>query len=103
MPRAKQEEMPIEGPGVSLPRFKDIDRLADQFHDKLEERATISEEITKIEGRLIDKMKEHELTHYRYRDQEVIYKPGKVHVKVKAVKAQAAATEITDDSEPPGE
>lgn len=99
MARPKQEEIPMEGPGVSVPRYKDIDRLADQYHDKLEERSTISEEITKLEGKLADKMNEYQLQKYRYRDQEVILKPGKTHVKVKAVKAEGAEANGADDSE----
>lgn len=91
--------MPIEGPGVSLPRFKDIDRIADQFHDLLEERATLSESITKTEAKLIEKMQEHDLTKYRYRDQEVVYKPGKIHVKIKAVKSAGVETEPPTESE----
>lgn len=99
--RPEQSEMPIEGPGVSPVRYKDIDRLADQYHDKLEERSTISEEITKLEGKLADKMNEYQIMKYRYRDQEVILKPGKTHVKVKAVKAEGVTA--NGDSEAPRE
>lgn len=93
MPKPVQSEIPIEGPGVSVPRFKDIDRLADQYREKLEESATIAGEKTKLEKRLIDAMQEHGLTKYKYRDQEVIYKPGIVHVKIKAVKAEGSRDE----------
>lgn len=91
----------MEGPGVSPVRYKDLDRLSDQFQDKKEERSEMSEEITKLEQRICDKMQEYNLTKYRYRDQEVIYKPGKIHIKIKTVKAEGATA--NGDSEPPTE
>ena len=100
MPKPVQSEIPIEGPGVSVPRYKDIDRLADSFADKCEERASISEEITKLEGRLIDAMQEHGLTTYKYRDMQVVYKPGIVHVKVVAAKPEkGSAVENENDGD----
>lgn len=80
----------MEGPGVSLPKHPDIDRLADKLDGLLEDRSEISTKITDAEGRLIEKMEEHGLQKYRYRDKEVIYKPGKKHAKVKCVKAEGA-------------
>lgn len=97
--RPEQSEIPMEGPGVSPVRYKDLDRLSDQFQDKKEERSLMSEEITKIEQLICDKMQEYGLTKYRYRDQEVIYKPGKIHIKIKTVKAEGAEANGVDDSE----
>lgn len=104
MPRQKAEpqELPaMTGPGVEQPKFKDIDRAADSLHDLLEERAKISENITSHEKKVAEKMGEHGLTRYVYRDQEVILKPGKTHIKIKTVKASGvdgeSAVDITDD------
>lgn len=101
MPRARQSEMPIEGPGVSVPRIAAIDRLADQLDDVLEEKATLATKVTELEGKLIEKMEEHGLKKYRYRDREVIYKPGKIHVKLKTVKNEGKDSE--GGEEPPTE
>ena len=96
MPRAKQEEMPIEGPGVSVPRYRDIDRLADEFHELLTERAETSEKIGTVEKKILEKMAEKGLTTYKYRDQQVIFKAGKSHIKIKTIKADADKAELEE-------
>lgn len=103
MPRPKQSELPVEGPGVSVPRVAAIDRLADELDELLDDRSSISEKVTKIEGKLIEKMEEHGLKKYKYRDREVIYKPGKIHVKIKAVKAAGKDGDSSTSEEPPVE
>lgn len=104
MPRPKQDEMPISGPGVDVPRHKDIDRLADKFVDLLDERSTLSTEIGQTEAKLKEKLKEKGLTKYRYRDQEVVYKPGKDHVKIKTIKADSTGNGQAElGEEPPTE
>ena len=96
MPRAKQEEMPIEGPGVSVPRYRDIDRLADEFHELLTERAEISEKIGTVEKKILEKMVEKGLTSYKYRDQQVVFKVGKNHIKIKTIKADTDKAELEE-------
>lgn len=83
----------MQGPGVEVPKFKDIDRLADRFETKLEERSKISEDITELEKKIAEAMETHGITKYRYRDQEVILKTGKTHVKIKTVKSEGVAPE----------
>lgn len=101
MPK-RQEELEISGPGVAPQRFKDIDRAADSLQDLLEQRAKLSEGITAAEKKVLERMDEHQLTTYKYRDQEVKVDPGKIHVKIKTVKAQgvdgaAAAADAADE------
>ena len=91
--------MGFQGPGVAPERHKDIDRLADKFCELLEERSGLSESIGKTEDAIKEKMKEKGLTRYQYRDQEVVYKPGIDHIKVKTVKVKAGE----GDGEPPTE
>lgn len=88
----------MEGPGVSIPKHKDIDKLADQFVEKRDTKATLASQMGDIERKIIEKMIEHGLTRYRFSDQEIIIKPGKNHVKVKTVKVDPA-----DAEEPPTE
>ena len=78
----------MEGPGVALPKHKDLDRLGDKYKTLLEQRAETSTEITKVEGRIADAMSEKGLTRYVYSDQEMILKPGKTHIRIKTIKAE---------------
>lgn len=80
--------MPIEGPGISPVKYKDIDRLGDKFIDVRDKKAELATELGKIEERIAEKMTEHGITKYRFADQEVILKPGKTHVKIKTVKSE---------------
>lgn len=97
--------MPIEGPGISVPKIASIDRLADELEEVLDEKSSLAEKVTKIEGKIIEKMEEHGLKKYRYRDREVIYKPGKIHVKLKSVKAAGKDGDASSSGadEPPTE
>lgn len=103
MARPKQEEMPIEGPGVSTPRVAAIDRLADKLEEILDQKSDLASQVTKTEGKIIELMEENGLKKYKYRDREVIYKPGKIHVKLKTVKAEGKAPNTATDAEPPTE
>lgn len=96
--RPKQSEIPMEGPGVSPVRYKDIDRLADKFIEIRDEKAELAGKLTKIEGQIAELMVEHGISKYTFSDQEVILKPGKTHVKVKTVKAEGV--EVDPDDEP---
>lgn len=89
----------MQGPGVEVPKFKDIDRLADRFETKREERSKISEDITELEKKIAEAMKEHGITKYRYRDQEVILKTGKTHIKVRTIKSEGVEPDDQDGSE----
>lgn len=98
MPKKQEEFETLSGPGVAPVRFKDIDRAADALHDLLEQRATLSENITAAEKKVLDKMDEHGLTAYQYRDQEVKVEPGKIHVKIKSVKASGVDADAAADA-----
>jgi len=89
MPRPKQEEIPMTGKGVEVPKFKDVDRLADKLTDFRDDRAEISRKIGDTERRLMESMEAHGLTKYFYSDRQVEYKLGRAHVKIKTVKADS--------------
>ena len=96
MPR-KQEEMPLEGPGVSIPKIKGLDRLGDQFIETRDEKAALATKLGEIERKIIELMVEHNVSHYKFSDQQIDLKTAKDHIKIKTVKADAES-----DGEPSG-
>jgi len=87
--RPKAQDLPgVEGPGVSPIKIKELDRLGDKFIDKRDTKTEIASEMTKIEAQMAEIMEEQGLTKYQFSDQEMILKRGKVHVKIKTVKAE---------------
>ena len=89
MPKPEQTDALEEGgPGVGVQKDKKLDALADKFSELVEERAGVSENITKVEGQIIDRMKEIGVKVYKYADRVVKIKDGKAHVKIKTVKAE---------------
>lgn len=96
---AKTQDLPgVEGPGVSLPKYKDLDRLADKFIEVRDEKAALATKLGEIEKKIADAMIEHQLSRYKFSDQEVVLKEGKIHIKIKTVKATAeAAAESSED------
>ena len=98
MARAKQEELPsVEGPGVAPVRIKAIDVAADKYVDARDVRMEHTIKECKARDNLIDKMREHGLTSYRYGDHEVSLKDGKVGVKVKNVDGTEGDSEAEED------
>lgn len=91
--RPKQNEIPLEGKGVAPVKDKKLDTLADDFVDKRDEKAKLAEEMTAIEAKIIDRMKEIGAELYRYADREVRIEQGKAHVKIKTVKNEGAEEE----------
>jgi len=86
MPRSKQNELPaLEGEGVAAVRWKDIDAAADKYVDIRDERMKQTQKEVEARGKLIEKMREHGLSTYRYGDHEVELKSGKDGVKVKCI------------------
>lgn len=96
---AKAQDLPgVEGPGVSPPKFKDLDRLADKFIEIRDQKAELATKLGETEKKIAEKMQEHGLSKYKFSDQEVVLKEGKIHIKIKTVKATAeAAAESSED------
>lgn len=86
MIKAQDDLNGIEGPGVSTPKDKRLDALADEFTEKRDQKAALAEKMTAIEAKIIDRMQELKLELYRYSDREVRIKYGKTHAKIKTVK-----------------
>lgn len=98
MPR-KQDDLPaMTGPGVEQPKFKDLDRLGDKFIEIRDEKAALATKLGEVEKKIADCMAEHSLLKYQFSDQEIVLKPGKNHIKIKTVKATAADSEPSGDS-----
>jgi hypothetical protein len=88
--RAKAVDLPgIEGPGVAPFKDKRLSKLGDQFISVRDEKSKMAEELTGVEGKIIERMKELNIRRYQFSDQEAFIVPGKEHVKIKTVKVGA--------------
>lgn len=96
--RPKQEEIALEGAGVAPVKDKKLDALCDKFIDLRDEKAALAEKLGQTEAQILERMAELGITIHRFADQEARINPGKSHVKVKTVKADAAATEESDEA-----
>ena len=98
MARPKVQELPnFVGEGITAPKDKKLDALADQFVDLRDSKAEIAEQITQVEKNIIDRMVELKLEKYRYADREVTIKYGKAHVKTKEVKNEGSEAGSSED------
>lgn len=86
-----------EGAGVGKVKDKVLDRLADEYTETRDAKADLAETMTKIEGKIIDRMIEKQIQVYRYADKQVTVKQGKAHVKIKTVKNEGAEPEPSDN------
>lgn len=87
MPRPKPLDLPgVEGPGVSLPVDKALDKLGDEFIETRDKKAKLASKLGDLEKKIIEHMNEKGLKSYRFGDQEMEVKETKLHVKVKTVK-----------------
>lgn len=91
--KTKQEEIPMEGPGVSAVKDQKLDSMADEFTEKRDAKAKLAESMTALETKIVERMKEIQLNIYRYADREVRIHYGKTHIKVKHVENEGADTE----------
>jgi hypothetical protein len=92
----KQEEMPIEGPGVAPVKDRKLDNLCDSLLEDRDSKAALAEKMTATEAKILDRMAELLITVHRFGDQLATIKVGKNHVKIKTIKTG-------DDNEAPGE
>ncbi|MGV1047692.1 MAG: hypothetical protein ACOYD4_04085 [Solirubrobacterales bacterium] len=76
-----------EGAGVGVTKDNKLNALADKFTELRDEKASMAEEMTAIESKIIDRMVEIKCKVYRYADREVRIKDGKTHVKVRQIKS----------------
>ena len=85
MARPKQEDIPgVEGPGVSKPKFRDIDKLADRYIEASDEASGLKTEMEELELSIIGKMEEHGLGVYQFSDRQITIKAGKQKIKIKS-------------------
>lgn len=98
MPKDKPQDLPhMEGPGVAPLKIKELDRLGDKMNDLLEERGKISANVTKVEGQMAEIMQERGIAKYHWSDKVMEIKQGKVHVKVKTVRAEGVESNSSED------
>lgn len=67
--------------------FKDkkLESLADKYADLRDEKAKLAEEMTALEGKVIERMQEIKFSTVRYADRLITIKQGKAHIKIKTV------------------
>lgn len=87
--RPKQEEIPMDGPGVAPVKDKKLDSLCDTFIDTRDKKAKLAETLGETEVRILDRMRELGISKHRFSDQLAEIKEGKDHVKIKTVKAES--------------
>lgn len=88
--RPRQEEMPIEGAGVSQKKDKKLEELGYEFIEARDEKAKLATEMTALETKMKDRMAVLGISVYKFGDQEMRIDPGKSHVKIKTVKVESS-------------
>ncbi len=89
MPRPKPLDLPnMTGPGVAQEKYKDLDRLGDEFIELRDKKAETATKMRTVEKKLAEKMSEKGITRYRFGDQEMLIKIGPTHIKIKTVKVE---------------
>lgn len=92
--RPKQDDLGgIEGPGVSKPKFRDIDKLADRYIEHLDEMTGLKTTLEELELSILGKMEEHGLSIYTFSDRQITIKAGKTRINIKPYKSEGVATE----------
>lgn len=96
----KAQDLPhMEGPGVALPKYKDLDKLGDKFIDIRDQKATLATKLGDTEKRIIELMRDKGLEVYRFGDQEMKIVETKLHVKVKAVQVDGVENEDLENED----
>lgn len=92
MTRPKAQDLPnMDGPGVGVEKFKDLDRLGDKFIEIRDEKAALATKLRDTERKLAELMADKGITRYRFGDQEIVIKIGATHIKIKTIKVDGAA------------
>lgn len=84
MGRPKQPDLP----GAERVTDKKLENLADDYVDTRDQKADLAAELTAIETKILDRMRELGLRNFRFADKIMEIKDGKNHVKVKTVKVE---------------
>ena len=89
MAKAKQlDALEDGGAGVGITTDKKLISLGDKFVEVRDSKAELATELTGIETKIIDRMRELKLRNFRFSDQLVTIKPGAEHIKIKTVKVE---------------
>lgn len=97
--KPKQEEIPMEGPGIAPVKDKKLDALCDSFIDTRDSKAKLAEELGETEAKILDRMGELGIKVHKFGDQIATIKEGKNHVKIRTVKAESNGEAEEDDTE----
>ena len=93
MPR-KQEDLPaIEGEGVAPKKIKEIEIAAGDYVSIRDKRMALTEKEVLARQTLVELMRKHGLTNYRYDEEEVVLIEGEFKVKVRLVDPERSESE----------
>ncbi len=100
MARPKAQDLPgVKGEGVSPVVDKKLEKLGDEFIDLRDGKAKLAEDITAVETKVLERMNELKIISYRFHDQIMQIKEGRVHIKIKTVKVGDETDGEADDDE----
>jgi hypothetical protein len=100
----RQPDLPeMTGPGVEKPSYPDIDKAADKFFDRHQERLDAGKAEKEARNKLVEAMKAYGQEHYEYVDGETVRvvdlskSEEKVTVKEKAAHEEGELTPTVHD------
>lgn len=83
-------------PGTEPDSFPEIDRAAEAYREKRDERMELQNEEAKLRDELAEAMQERAITDYKYDGYEVVLETESVtKAKVKTVKVKKSVEELT--------
>ena len=83
-PKAKTQEMPLEGEGVARKKIETIDKQADKVSSLCESRMATAENEREARAVLLGLLDQHGLTTYRLDDGRQVYVDDKRKAKIKS-------------------
>jgi len=97
--RPKQNDMPFEGPGVALPKIKELDKLGDKFVELRDQKADLNIRIADLEKEIIQLMHANGIAKYLLDGQTLELKEATLHVKIKKAANPALARKSGADDD----
>ena len=100
----KQPDLPaMEGPGVAVPSFPELDAAIEEYVSVRDRRMALTKEEVSSKGTLRDLMHQHQLERYPYNDYVAIIVPGEEKLKVKVAADEKSPEELAVEDEHAGD
>lgn len=96
----KQNDLPgVEGPGVSVPRIKALDDLAEDYQKEKKKRCAQTPKEVAAKGKLIDAIHKHADRLGRTPEGEIIYQNDELIITLAPGPEKLKVKDITDEEE----